>query len=106
MKHQVRATRHAASPDLPARRVNQGQQLDRPITPILMGQLARAPFLPTEACHRRGFERPSLIFGPDREAEFRPLEISPLDQLFFGSASGSTTVTTSPFLRLRFELPV
>ena len=62
--------------------------------------------LPTVASDWHGLERPAFVFGPHGKAELRPLRVCSLDQLFFGSASGSTTLTTSPFLRLRFDMPV
>jgi hypothetical protein len=56
--------------------------------------------------YRLGLEWPGFILSPDGESKLRPLKVGALEQLFFAAASGSIAVTTAPFLRLRFEVPV
>src|ERR1044072_4876250 len=107
MQHHVRATLHAARPHLSALWMKQGQHLGRSIPPVFMRLTLGSPLLlPAITCYWLCFIWPGFIFSPHRKSEFRPFRISSLDQLFFGPASGSTTLTTSPFLRLRFEVPV
>src|ERR1051326_2999634 len=87
--------------------MKQRQHLGRPVAPVLVRQFARfATLLPTITSYRLGLERTGFILSPDSKSKLRPFHVGALDQLFFASASTSTTVTTSPFLRLRFEVPV
>ena len=69
----------------------------------LPGRLALG--LPGLAGMRHRLERPGLVAAPDRQAHRLAGEVGVLDQLFFGSASGSVTIT-GPALRLRSADPV
>jgi len=107
VQHHICTTLHAAPSQLCALGVKQGQHLRRPLAPVLMWLLSRsAMLLPTVTCYWLGLERSRLVLCPDRQTEFRAFQRGALDQLFFGSATGSTTVTISPFLRFRVEVPV
>lgn len=83
-------------------------EFGRALSYVLVG-LARwfALRLPARAGIRYRLKRTRLIKAPHRQPQLLlPLCVSTLDQLFLGVASGSTTSTTSPFLRLRWTLPV
>ena len=91
---------------LPSRRVKQGQQLGRAIAEILMGlTLGLTRLAPVMTRIRDGLIGTRFIFAPHRQTQDLGNPIRPLNQLFFASASGSTTVTI-PFLRLRSTCPV
>src|SRR5262245_39639113 len=106
MQHGIGATRHAFDPYLARRGMEQGQQLGRPIGQIFVRLADRLPFgSPSAALIRFGCKRTGFILIPDRLTQPLPIAIGTLNQGFFASASGSTTVT-GPALRRRSALPV
>jgi hypothetical protein len=83
-------------------------ELGRAISYVLVGLACRfALGLPARSGVGDGSKRTRLVEAPHRQSQLLlPLRVSALDQLFLGIASGSTTSTTPPPLRLRFTLPV
>ena len=87
-------------------RVEQRQRLGRAVAEVLV-RLARRLALgpPGLAGVRDRLVGPGLVGAPDRQPHRLAGAVGVLDQLFFGSASGSVT-TAGPALRRRRALPV
>ena len=103
VQHRVGGARDALDPDLPRGRVEQGQQLGRTVTDMLMRIAGRAGRrVPACSGLRDRLVGTSLVLGPGRQVG---LDVRLLDQPLFTVASGSWT-STSPDLRRRFATPV
>src|SRR4051794_6510762 len=103
VQDRVGGARDALDPDPPRGRVEQGQQLGRPVADVLVGVAGRAGRRsPLRAGLRDRLVRPGLVLGPDRNLG---LGVRLFDQPLFTVASGSWT-STSPCLRRRLASPV
>ena len=107
MQHRVRTTGDAFGSHLAARRAKQSQQFSRSVSHILVfPTFSRTALVPALPGHRNGLKRSGFVFCPDCQIHLSTQGVSSLDQLFFASASISTTRTASPLLRRRVEIPV
>src|SRR5262249_2863250 len=103
MEHTVGGAAHPLDPDRAAGRMEQGQLFGRPPADILMRVADRlAGGMPLRARIGHGLGGTRLVFSPYRHPL---LGVGGLNQVFFATASGSTTVTV-PLLRLRMAVPV
>ncbi len=102
----IRRAWHTLSPDLARGGTEQGQQLRRATTDVLVRLALRLALgLPGVTGLRDSLVRASLILAPQVDADRFGDAIGQVDQPLFSSVFGSTTVTT-PALRLRWAVPV
>src|SRR3712207_9583989 len=102
MQDRVGAASDRLKPDLPGRRMGQGQELAGAAPDILVRPDGRVTLRPPAAAGlRHGSERTGLVLAPDRQAEGRAERVGPLDQPLFAAASGPMAATTPACLRLR-----
>ena len=106
MEDRVGAGRHALDPGVAVGRSEQRQGLGRALAEVLVRESRRiAPGASRLAGVGDRLVGPGLVGAPDRQPRRLAGPIGRLDQLFLGSASGSTT-TAGPALRRRRALPV
>ena len=106
VQHRIGCAGHALGPDLASGRTEQGQQLGRAPTDVLVRLAHRVAFrLPGLPWLWDGLVRAGLILAPQPDAGRFGDVIGQVDQPLFCSVAGSTTVTT-PALRLRCAVPV
>ena len=97
MEHLVGGSPHTAHPHLACGRVEQGKQLGcSPAYIFVRPSFRLSGRLPARPGVWHRLVWPRLILGPHRQPFSLAFGVGVLDQLFWASASGSTTVTTSP----------
>ena len=110
MKNGIGTAPHPLDSHLTACGMQQSQHLGGAASDVLMRVQDRFPFgLPTLPRLSNSLIGSSLIFAPDGKSKALPLAVSRLNQVFFTSASGSTTSsTTLPLLRrrIRHDVPL
>lgn len=110
MKNRIGAARDSLDEYVAAGRMQQRQYLGRAVPYVFVRLQNRVTLgLPTWSGLRDGLIWSRFVFAPHGKTAALALGIGGFDQLFFASASGSTTSSaTSPLLRrrIRHDVPV